>query len=143
EAPEVFRAFRDGTATDNPAIEARRTAMEDIFSRLENAGVARDELYLAWDFTVASVDNITGRMLHIRDEAFASLGNAAPAFTVTEVTDLAPCGEGGCAGGQDAYKSRVIRGTFEVPNFLDTADGAPGSRFYYAQPDDGLPDRMS
>ncbi len=31
EAPEVFRAFRDGTVTDNIAIEDRRDSMEDYF----------------------------------------------------------------------------------------------------------------
>ncbi|MAT91196.1 MAG: hypothetical protein CME59_18625 [Halioglobus sp.] len=142
EAPEVFRAFRDDILTDNPAIEARRPAMEEIFSLLDEAGVAREELYLAWDFNVASVRNITERILHIRDEAFAWLGDAAPAFTVTEVEDFDPCDPGGCADGQDEYKSRTIVGTFEVPNFLDSEDGAPGSAFFYDTPNDGLPDRM-
>ena len=142
EAPEVFRAFRDDTPTDNDAIEARRESMEEIFGVLADAGIERDELYLAWDFTVASVENITERILHIRDDAFASLGNAAPEFTVTEVVDLEPCAESGCEEGQDQYKSRTIVGTFQVPNYLDSDDGAPGSPFFYDQPDDGLPDRI-
>ena len=141
-APEVFAAFRDDTLTDNDAIENRRAAMEDIFSVLGDAGVAREDLYLAWDFTVASVSNITGRVLHIRDDAFASLGNAAPDFTVEEVVDYAPCAESGCEEGQDEYKSRTITGTFQVPNYLASDEGGPGSAFYYATPDDGLPDRM-
>ncbi len=142
EAPEVFRAFRDDTLTDNPAIEARRPAMEKLFATLEGAGVARDELYLAWDFNIASVRNITGRLLHIRDEAFAALGNAAPMFSVDEVIDFDTCGVDGCEEGQDERMSREISGTFMVPNFLDSDDGAPGSGFYYAEPDDGLPDRL-
>jgi hypothetical protein len=142
EAPAVFRAFRDNTPTDNEAIESRRESMEAMFATLEDAGIARDELYLAWDFQVASVRNITERILHIRDDAFASLGNAAPGFTVTEVQDFAPCDDSGCAEGQDQYKSRTILGTFTVPNYLNTDAGGPGSAFYYAEPDDGLPDRM-
>ncbi|MBP6700993.1 MAG: hypothetical protein KA135_07075, partial [Halioglobus sp.] len=142
EAPEVFRALRDNTLTDNAAIEDRRPAMEEIFRILGDAGIAREELYLAWDFNIASVENITERVLHIRDDAFASLGNAAPQFSVTEVKDLAPCDETGCKDGQDPYKSRTIIGTFEVPNYLDSDDGVPGSYFYYAEPDDGLPDRI-
>jgi len=142
EAPEVFRTFRDDVLTDNDAIEDRRPAMEDIFSILDDAGIAREELYLAWDFNIASVENITERVLHIRDDAFASLGNAAPQFTVTEVVDLEPCAETGCEPGQDPYKSRTIVGTFEVPNYLDSDAGDPGSYFYYTQPDDGLPDRI-
>ena len=142
EAPEVFRAFRDDTLTDNDAIEGRRDAMEDIFGILGDAGIAREELYLAWDFNIASVENITERILHIRDDAFASLGNAAPEFTVTEVTDYAPCGEDSCEDGQDRYKSRSIIGTFQVPNYLNSDEGGPGSPFFYDTPDDGLPDRI-
>ena len=142
EAPEVFRAFRDDTLTDNDAIENRRASMEDIFEILADAGIDRNELYLAWDFNIASVENITERILHIRDDAFASLGNAAPGFTVTEVIDYEPCADTGCEEGQDQYKSRAISGTFEVPNYLDSDDGAPGSPFFYDQPDDGLPDRI-
>lgn len=142
EAPEVFRAFRDGTITDNTAIEARRPSMEDVFTILENAGVARDELYLAWDFNIASVENITGRMLHIRDEAFASLGGAVPGYSVTEVIDFATCGNDGCQSGEDEQIAREVSGTFMVPNFLNSDAGGPGSSFFYDTPDDGLPDRI-
>jgi len=142
EAPEVFRAFRDDTLTDNPAIEDRRAAMEDIFGILDAAGVARDDLYLAWDFNIASVENITERLLHIRDEAFADLGAAAPQFSVSEVIDFNACGNDGCQDGEDEEMSRQVSGTFQVPNFLNSDAGGPGSGFYYGMPDDGLPDRM-
>lgn len=142
EAPAVFRAFRDNTPTTNSAIEDRRAAMEDIFAVLEDAGVARDELYLAWDFNIASVQNITERLLHIRDEAFAGLGNAAPDFTVKDVINFSECGDDGCQDGEDAQMSRQISGTFQVPNFLNSDAGGPGSGFFYDTPDDGLPDRM-
>ncbi|KAA1192751.1 hypothetical protein F0M18_08845 [Pseudohalioglobus sediminis] len=142
EAPEVFRAYRDGTLTDNDAIEDRRAAMEDIFDTLADAGIDRDALYLAWDFNIASVENITERLLHIRDEAFADLGGSAPMFEVTEVNEFAPCGDDGCQEGEDEQISREVAGTFSVPNFLDSDEGGPGSNFYYAEPDDGLPDRL-
>jgi hypothetical protein len=142
EAPDVFRAFRDDTLTDNPDIEARRPAMEDIFTVLGDAGIAREELYLAWDFSIASVENITGRLLHIRDEAFADLGNAAPSFMVNEITDFAPCADD-CAEGENQYISRRVRGTYTVPNFLDSDDGGAGSSFYYANPGDQVPARMN
>ena len=51
------------------------------------AGVGRDDLFLAWDFTVASERNLAGRLLHIRDDAFASLDGGGPSFTVTQVED--------------------------------------------------------
>jgi hypothetical protein len=142
-APDVFRAFRDDTLTDNTAIEERRAAMEAMFSELQEAGVERSELYLAWDFTVASARNITERLLHIRDEAFADLGTAAPDYVISTLTDYASCDPAGCADGQDEQIAREIAGTFFVPNFLNSDDGAPGSAFYYATPDDGLPDRLN
>jgi hypothetical protein len=142
EAPEVFRAFRDNTPTDNEYIEGRRESMEDIFAILDDAGIPREELYLAWDFSTASVENITERLLHIRDDSFADLGNEAPGFTVLEVTDFAPCDEGDCAEGQHDAISREVYGTFQVPSYLDSAEGGPGSGFFYDEPDDGLPDRL-
>ncbi len=56
--------------------------MEQIFSTLDARVSTRGDLYLAWDFTIASATNLAGRMLHIRDDAFHKLGTAAPDFTV-------------------------------------------------------------
>src|SRR4051794_17639105 len=68
-AGDAFRGYRDGTTSDD-----RTDHMDWIFSRLKKAGVKRDSnLFLAWDFTVASEDNLTERMLHIRDDAFGQL----------------------------------------------------------------------
>ncbi|SNY69638.1 hypothetical protein [Paractinoplanes atraurantiacus] len=72
-----------------------------------------------WEFTVASTAGLTGRVLHMRDQAFAALGGRAPAFTVTQVTDYTP--------EQDARIARQVRGTVAVPKYL-TGDGGPGSR---------------
>lgn len=70
EPGSAFKAHRDGTAAD-----ARAAHMEAIFASLERAGIARDELYLAWDFTVASARNLSERVLSIRDRAFEQLGD--------------------------------------------------------------------
>ena len=73
-AVELFRAYRDDRPTFSPPIERRRAHIDDLFGTLEDHGVDRDDLFLAWDFTVASERNLSERMLHIRDDAFASLG---------------------------------------------------------------------
>jgi len=127
EPGAVFAAYRDGVPTDVPALEARRPQLESVLATLAAAGVARRDLYLAWDFTVASGRNLAERMLHIRDDAFASLAGGVPAFAVTSVENLTPAA--------DARIARRIRGTFDVPLYL-TGTGAPGSRFRGA---DGLP----
>src|SRR5207244_4008666 len=73
-------------------------------------------LVLAWDFTTASTQALTGWITSVRDQAFA-LGT--PAFTVTNVDD-------GGGAGRNANIWAEITGTFQAPLFM-TAD-APGSR---------------
>ncbi|HEX6311299.1 MAG TPA: hypothetical protein VF152_06700 [Acidimicrobiia bacterium] len=116
-APDAFRVYRDDIGTDDETLESRREHMEELFATLDDAGVERDELYLAWDFTVASQRNLSERLLHIRDDAFAALGDAAPTFAVTGVEE--PDDEG---------LARIVDGTFQVPLYL-TGAGEPGSRF--------------
>ncbi|HMC68123.1 MAG TPA: hypothetical protein VKJ07_03115, partial [Mycobacteriales bacterium] len=72
EPSAAFKAYRDGTA---PATDPRAAHMQKIFEALQAAGVDRDNLYLAWDFTTASTQNVTGRLTAIRDDAFHQLGD--------------------------------------------------------------------
>lgn len=107
---------------NSPEPLERARAFRELLADLEGDDVGIDELHLAWDFTVASAESLSGRLLHIRSEAYDELGEAAPSFTITAVTDNGA--------------SRTIDGTFEVPSFL-TGDGAPGSTFDLGP--DGLP----
>lgn len=133
----LFRAYRDGIDTGIPAYEQRRDEMDDIFSRLEDHGVDRSELQLAWDFTIASQQSLTERLLTIRDDAFAWLGGNAPEFTIDSVgVDI----EGEPRGGL----SRGISGTFQVPNYLNQVGGPPGASFNYGSDDpDALPEILN
>src|SRR3546814_9508949 len=88
--------------------------MEALFAKLGKAGIARDSLYLAWDFTVASERNISERALHIRDEAFAKLGDAAPTYTIDTVTDH--------TAAEDADVAREVTGTLTVPSYMTLAN---------------------
>ena len=72
---DAFRAYRDNLTTGIPAVEDRREHMEELFEILGDSQIRRSELYLAWDFTVASEESLAGRMLSIRDRAFAELGD--------------------------------------------------------------------
>ena len=125
----AFVAYRDRLGVRNAAFEARRESMEAVFGLLAQHAVDRSDLWLAWDFTIASADSIAGRMLHVRDEAFAELGDAVPSFTVDQVED-AP----------EPTMLRRITGTFEVPNYL-AAGGEPGTQFVLDNV--GLPERGS
>jgi hypothetical protein len=112
----AFVAYRDGLRTTDAAFEKRRPAMERNFADLARAGVGRSNLQLAWDFTVASTQSLTGRMIAMRDNAFAALGKAAPTFTVTKVTE-----------NPNEFVRRRIEGTFQTPLYL-TDGGKPGGR---------------
>jgi hypothetical protein len=116
-ASDAFRAYRDRLDTGVAAIEERRARYEQVFADLDAAGVARDDLYLAWDFTIASAPNLSERMLHIRDDTLGELGGTAPEFAVTQV-EVDP----------EPELARRVRGTFQVPKYL-TGVGEPGSRF--------------
>ncbi len=123
---DLFRAYRDGGDLPDASAEARRPHLESVFRALASHGVGRDDLYLAWDFTVASERSLSERLLHIRDDAFESLGGNAPAFTVNQVEDDVG----------DPRIARRVSGTFRVPSYL-TGDGGPGTRFESGP--DGLP----
>ncbi len=131
---ELFRAYRDDIKTDSDAAEARRESMESIFSALGDAGINRSDLYLAWDFTVASTRGLSERILHMRDTAFAELDGAAPPFTIDSVEDISAT---------DDNWGRRIEGTITVPNFMNSDDGAPGSTLFYGDEGNFLPDRIN
>ncbi len=123
-APEGFRYYRDQLPSRRRAIDDQRKRFEKIFRTLRTAKIKRRDLYLAWDFTVASDENNAGRMLHIRDDAFAQLGDTdladgivqggTPSFNVTTV-DTDPSTE----------LARRVRGTFTVPCYLTNNCEAP------------------
>ncbi len=122
-----FVAYRDGVVTTDPVVEARRAHMEGVFATLTAAGVARNDLYLAWDFTVASAENNTARLLFMRDDAFTRLGSAAPTFVVTQTEDDV-----------DDKIFRRVSGVFLVDRYVTTP--TPGARFLLGL--DGLPLRQ-
>jgi hypothetical protein len=116
QAPEGFRYFRDNLPSSEEKVNARRAHFEELFSKLEAAGIQRSSLYLAWDFTVASDQNNTGRELYMRNTAFSTLGDnnlangivegSSPTFTVTNVEN------------ESGEIARRVKGDFVVPCFL-------------------------
>ena len=107
-ATEAFRATLDNT-TEPPE---RGADFARILDDIRADAIDVSEVFLAWDFTVASAESLSGRTIAMRDAAYEAIGDAAPSFTVTDQVD----GE----------STRVINGTYEVPNFL-TGDGSPGN----------------
>jgi hypothetical protein len=134
-APRWFARLRDGGSLPR-AERAQRRRYARIFAALRRARIGRRGLYEAWDFTVASRQNVTGRLLAIRDKAFARLGDpklgdgkvagGAPAYTITGVTTLSP-------------QLRAVVGTFNVPCYLAQCGTSATSGFHYSS---GKPDAL-
>ena len=68
------------------ALQARYD--ETIFAPLEGAGLERGALQLAWDFTTASDESVTGDMMRVRELTLEWLQTQTPAVRVTEVREF-------------------------------------------------------
>jgi hypothetical protein len=119
-AEPVFAAIRDGRPSDIPAVREAARRLERVLDRLEDFGVERDELILAFDFVVSSDESLTSEMLSMRDQAFAWLdAQQAAGATTFQVNQVIPRNESCDPAGSPVW--RELRGTFQVPLFL-TAD---------------------
>ena len=146
-----FVDYLTGRPTGDPEMEARRPHMEEILLTLRQSGIGSRDLFLAWDFTVASTRNLSERALFIRGSAFQALGDTnladmqvqgtAPPFAVTGTTNYLPCGNDGCQSGEDDQIARKVDGNFTVPCFLNAVGCPPGARFSYL-PGQTLPERI-
>ena len=125
EAGTAFKGYRDGTV---PLTDARRVKYEEMFTKLAADGIKREELYLVWDFTVASERNLAERMLHIRDDAFGRLlgdtnladgivQGTAPTFAIDSFNDDGNEKDTSTQPGLGKY--RTVKGRVTVPNYLD------------------------
>ncbi len=138
-APAWFAKLRDNRRL--PAGErSQRARYTKIFAALKRAGIARGGLYEAWDFTVASARNLTSRLLAIRNNAFAQLGDHnladgkvqghAPAFQVTGTSSL-------------TAQLSDVQGTFSVPCYLVTCGPTATTGFHYSSTKpDALPTQI-
>jgi hypothetical protein len=139
-APRWFARLRDGRALF-AAERSQRARYDAIFTALAKAGVRRRGLYEAWNFTIASRQDRTARMLAIRNAAFAQLGDhnladskvkgRAPSFAITGQSTLSPT-------------IRTVTGTYQVPCYLVACgDSAAGGFHYSSRKLDALPTQIA
>jgi hypothetical protein len=145
-SPKWFTRLRSGWRLGGQ-LRRQQARYAAIFTSLRKAGIkANRNLYEAWSFTVASPQSETGRMLAIRNNAFAQLGDKnlsdlkvrgrAPAFTVTSSTPLtSSSGTPVTAANGDTFT--VVNGTFQVPCFLKICGPSASAGFHYG-PGGGL-----
>ncbi|MEV3920455.1 hypothetical protein [Actinomadura coerulea] len=125
-------AFARILGPDLPATDplaARQRDSRRVLAALQARGVDRDGLYLAWDFTVASRQSLTGPVLRMRDDALRGLGDRSPSFLVTQVADDV-----------DDKIAREVKGIVWAPSYLDQYGGLPGSALHRGA--DGMPSRL-
>jgi hypothetical protein len=121
----------------NPVLRARWFSMRRVLAELRRAGVGPAGLYQAWDFTTSGTRSLTERVLHMRDQAFAELGDRAPGAVITSVTDYTQA--------QNPFAARKVDGYINVPSYLSQPGGPPGSRLHYAAQSPGpnaLPEQI-
>lgn len=113
--PTGFRRLREKIA--DPALAALAPRFEaEVFSPLERAGVARNRLQLAWDFTTGSAEQPIADMLRVRELTLAWRTANAPDVRVTETR----AGKNGI--------SKVLTVEVTAPLFLDKA--GPGGHLF-------------
>jgi hypothetical protein len=109
-APDTFVEVRDSKLTPDSALWTMKDRYDALFAFLDQQGVSRGQLTLAWDFTTASEDMITGRLLRMRDRALDAATFGYHVDSATDVTDGGPL-------------LREVVGTFQVPSFLTSDAG--------------------
>ena len=127
-APEGFAALREGTASEPDLLRQRDHYDSVIFPALDAAGHPRDGLQMAWDFATTSAEGSFGPLVHMRDQALATVGDQVD-YTVLESSD------GDCDGG--ALIGRTLEIALEVPLFLNTWDSVASARL--VRDADGMP----
>jgi hypothetical protein len=104
-----FVALRDRTPSADPRIEAARPEYESLFTFLASQGYARDDLHLAFAYTVVSERHALGPIMAMRSEVIRRAGLAGQIpFTIERVQD-AP----------NPNVARIVTGTFTPPGWLD------------------------
>jgi hypothetical protein len=124
----VFQALRDNTPSSDLSVAPRRALYADILGKLQSANIDTTTLQAAWDFTTASKTDTTQWLVHMRDDALATVGTAGPSYTYTQCTTTpsgpsnAPCG---VFDNPNPYIRRRIIGQMTVPLYLDNPN--PGA----------------
>lgn len=113
-APAAFAKIRDGKAAGDPALAAIAAHDEsEVFPVLAAAGIARDDLQLAWDFTTDTTGAGSGPesdMLRVRALTLDWLTTHTPGVRVDSVLDH-----------DAAHAWRTVSGAVTVPLFLTSS----------------------
>ena len=117
----------NGAAIELPAFDALKhrhypaasrlnsvqNTFDEIFALVESQGVERDSLTLAWDFVTGSDGPLQAPLIRMRDQALAAWESQNLGYTITQTNNPT-----------DDHLLRELVGTYAVPSFLQSDDGA-------------------
>lgn len=135
----AFAALLAGGATD-PLLQPRQARFDAVGEAIDNVGVDRAEVQLAWDFNTASTEALTSRLLTMRDGALAAVGPTGPAITITTTEEFVPSDDGSGRPVDPQMRYR-IEGTITVPSYLTTKTIAFVNHTVLNLDADGVPQR--
>ncbi|HTM21193.1 MAG TPA: hypothetical protein VL172_11810, partial [Kofleriaceae bacterium] len=118
--PPGFAAVVDGGDGGHQRLARVLPRYDAIFAALADAGVPRDDLVVAWDFTTASQASLTDDLRNARDAALAAMGEGAANLTWDVGSDATYTPD---------PRFRRILGTYQAPMLLtDTSNQAELNR---------------
>lgn len=122
----AFDAVVRGETEGHANLFYRAERLAATLDELENAGVERASLNLAWDWNTASGQAVQGAMVSMRDQALAMMPDG-PELTITQVEEFTEA--------ENPDIAVRFKGTFEVPHFVEI----DGDRKHLRLGPDGLP----
>ena len=117
----------EGDSVSPPIADRCDEWKANVLPAVEQVLDEDDQLYLAWDFTIASTQNNIGRLRHMRDDAFGENCNefgadlaqcTAPEFSIDRVV----------TEGLKTGIAKRIEGVIRVPSYVVPADPSPLER---------------
>jgi len=110
--PENFAALVAGTPVDHPLLAGQEARYQDLFAKLAQVGVDKNNLVLAWDFVTASDEFLTSDLLAMRAAALPAIGTNGANLTFSAQP----------ISGDPTLTHSVLEGTFQSPNFLSDGE---------------------
>lgn len=129
--PEGFSAILEERITEHALFERTRVRYPAIFDALADHGVTRDELVVAWDFTVIDDDFIHRDMLAARDAALPLMGEAGANLTYEIIDDEEQI--------EQPLVRRRIHGRYDAPLLLGNDAAYQSATLLLRDPATGLP----
>jgi hypothetical protein len=85
---EGFAAVLADRDAGHARLDAARPRLREAIAALETAGISRDDLVVAWDFTVEPDEDVLVDPVAARDAALAAMGPLGASLTYTVTSDL-------------------------------------------------------